>query len=68
MKGTTSKIKRFKKLIKFQHGFGIFTWTDGRKYEGQWKFGKQHGEGNQYFPDGSMKSGIWENGVNIKWT
>ena len=24
-------------------GKGIFTWPDGRKYDGQWSKGKQHG-------------------------
>ena len=27
------------------YGYGTFLWNDGRKYEGNWKNGKQHGEG-----------------------
>ena len=28
----------------FELDFGVFIWTDGRKYEGYWKEDKQHGE------------------------
>ena len=28
-----------------KHGFGIFVWVDGRKYEGNWENGKRHGLG-----------------------
>jgi hypothetical protein len=51
-----------------KQGFGIYIWTDGRKYEGQWLNGKQHGEGKYVLPDGKEKIGIWENGKRIKWT
>ena len=26
-------------------GYGIFTWQDGRQYEGKWKDNKMHGKG-----------------------
>ena len=28
-----------------KHGFGVFTWKDGKRYEGYWDDGKQHGQG-----------------------
>ena len=28
-----------------KEGNGIFEWPNGRKYEGKWLEGKQHGEG-----------------------
>jgi len=28
-----------------KHGYGVYTWADGRKYEGEWVAGKQHGRG-----------------------
>ena len=28
-----------------KQGFGVFTWPDGRMYEGEWFDGKQHGKG-----------------------
>lgn len=28
-----------------KHGYGVFTWTDGRQYKGYWINGMQHGLG-----------------------
>ena len=50
-----------------KQGFGIYSWTDGRRYEGQWMNGKQHGEGKYLLPDGKENIGIWEKGKRIKW-
>ena len=50
-----------------KHGFGKYSWADGRMYEGCWCNGKQHGEGKYYLPDGKMKVGVWENGKRVKW-
>ena len=41
--------------------------ADGRKYEGWWFEGKQHGIGNYTHKDGVVKSGLCENGKRIKW-
>ena len=49
-----------------KNGFGIFYWTDGRRYEGNWLHGKQHGRG-KYFSQGSIKEGIWVEGIRKKW-
>lgn len=27
------------------HGQGVYTWPDGRKYEGAWEENKMHGQG-----------------------
>ena len=44
-------------------------WPDGIKcYDGGWKNGKQHGDGDMTNSKGVKKSGIWENGKRIKWT
>ena len=46
---------------------GNFTFTDGRKYVGDFRDGKTNGEGTEYRADGSiLRSGIWENGVFIR--
>lgn len=37
-------------------------WGDGRKYEGLWKNGQQHGKGKLTLPNKSVKVGIWEDG------
>ena len=48
-----------------KHGWGVFTWADGRKYEGFWAEGKQHGEGALMYK-GKCKNGIWINGKLAK--
>ena len=50
-----------------KHGYGVYHWSDGRKYEGYWKDGRQHGEGKYILPNGVVKIGIWEEGKRIRW-
>ena len=38
---------------------GTYTWSDGDKYEGEFKDGKQHGQGTLTSPDGSQWRGDW---------
>ena len=44
------------------HGYGIYTWTDGTCYEGEYFEGKKHGEGMLIWPDGKKYQGGWFNG------
>jgi hypothetical protein len=37
------------------------------RYEGNWANGKQHGKGRYVLPDGSVRSGLWEDGKRLKW-
>ena len=41
---------------------GIFTWKDGRKYDGQWYRGKPNGNGKMTYPDGNVYTGQWKDG------
>ena len=54
-----------------KQGFGIYNWTDGRKYTGWWYKGRQHGFGTYLDRrDGDsqkVKYGLWEHGKRIKW-
>lgn len=50
-----------------RQGRGVFTWKDGRVYDGEWMDGKQHGKGTFIKVDNTRRVGIWENGRNIKW-
>ena len=51
-----------------KHGYGIYYWADGRKYEGYWAHGKQHGLGRYLIPqDGKEKYGLWEDGKRTEW-
>ena len=50
------------------HLFNSFR-SDGRKYKGYWKNGKQHGEG-EFFQqkENVWKKGIWGEGKRVRWT
>eukprot|EP00826_Nyctotherus_ovalis_P046430 TRINITY_DN5246_c0_g1_i11.p1 TRINITY_DN5246_c0_g1~~TRINITY_DN5246_c0_g1_i11.p1 ORF type:complete len:172 (-),score=45.71 TRINITY_DN5246_c0_g1_i11:761-1276(-) len=39
------------------------TWADGSIYIGEWKEGIQHGYGRMYFPDGTVKEGLFANNI-----
>jgi len=38
-------------------GQGVFTWVDGRKYEGEYLDDKKHGYGKFVWPDGRIYKG-----------
>jgi hypothetical protein len=44
------------------HGKGIYTWKDGRKYEGEYKNDKKDGYGEYTWIDGRKYAGQWKNG------
>ena len=44
------------------HGQGTYTWSDGRKYEGEYYMDKKHGYGVYYWADGRRYEGYWQNG------
>ena len=39
------------------HGKGVFSWDDGRRYEGEYLDDKKHGHGVFYWPDGKLYDG-----------
>ena len=43
------------------HGFGIYTWKDGRVYEGEYKDDELSGQGTFTYADGSKVMGEWRN-------
>jgi len=43
-------------------GTGIFTWMDGRYYEGEYRDDKKEGFGIFKWPDGRCYKGCWKNG------
>jgi hypothetical protein len=46
----------------------LFYRNDGRKYKGEWKNGKQDGEGEFFHPkDKVWKKGEWKDGKRLKW-
>lgn len=44
------------------HGKGIYTWKDGRKYEGEYKLDKKDGFGTYTWADGKKYEGGWQDG------
>ena len=42
---------------------GTEKWDNGRKYNGEWKNGKRHGEGTYTMSDGSKYEGQWEDSI-----
>ncbi len=44
------------------HGMGIYTWQDGRKYEGEYADDKKHGYGVYNWVDGRVYRGYWNKG------
>lgn len=45
-------------------GSGVMLFPDGKEYSGQWKNGKQHGNGTVN-AGGKIISGVWESGKCI---
>jgi len=43
-------------------GTGVFTWPDGRRYEGDYVDDKKEGQGVFFWPDGRKYDGGWKNG------
>ena len=43
-------------------GEGTFSWSDGRKYTGEYKDDKKHGKGVFIWPDGRKYDGEWKEG------
>ena len=44
------------------HGFGVFTWGDGKRYEGDYKNGVKHGKGKMSDAKGNNYDGEWKDG------
>lgn len=46
-----------------KEGFGVKTWSNGSKYEGQWFNDKMHGEGTFTWEKGDVYQGQYKNGL-----
>lgn len=44
------------------HGRGVFTYPDGRKYEGEYKNNLKDGYGEYEMKDGRVYRGLWKKG------
>ena len=40
----------------------IYTWSDGTKYIGEWRFGEMNGQGTYTYADGGKYVGEWKDG------
>lgn len=43
-------------------GMGIYTWSDGRTYDGEYLDDKKHGYGIYIWADGRVYEGNWNGG------
>lgn len=43
-------------------GYGIYEYSNGPRYEGNWQAGQRHGQGVLYHTDGSELAGVWDSG------
>ena len=50
-----------------KHGFGLYTWSDQKRYAGWWSNGKQHGLGVFISREGRRRLGVWEDGRKLRW-
>ena len=39
----------------------MHTYSNGNRYLGEWKSGKRHGQGIEYFNDGTVSEGVYTN-------
>ena len=51
-----------------REGVGSLTYSDGDKYEGEWKDGQKHGNGIMDWGNGEVDEGEWEDGILIRGT
>ena len=45
------------------HGFGVYKFQNGHRYEGAWHEGRRQGLGMYCFRNGETQSGHWQNGI-----
>lgn len=45
------------------HGFGVYHFANGHRYEGAWHEGRRQGFGMYNFRNGDTQSGHWDDGV-----
>ena len=45
------------------HGFGVYHFANGHRYEGAWHEGRRQGLGMYTFRNGETQSGHWQNGI-----
>ena len=45
----------------FLNGKGIYIWSDGTSYNGDWRNNGRFGYGVYEWPEGSKYEGFWEN-------
>lgn len=45
------------------HGFGVYRFANGHRYEGAWHEGRRQGLGMYTFRNGETQSGHWQNGI-----
>ena len=50
-----------------KEGFGIYSWPDGKQYQGFWSNGLQDGIGRFTNTKGQSRVGKWKEGKRLEW-
>lgn len=45
------------------HGFGVYKFANGHRFEGAWHEGRRQGLGMYTFRSGETQAGHWHNGI-----
>lgn len=45
------------------HGFGVYLWKNGDRYEGNYQNGVKEGIGKYFYASGPVYEGAWAQGV-----
>ena len=48
------------------NGRGTYSFKEGAKYVGEWRYGKKHGKGTQTYADGRILVGVGETTIILK--
>eukprot|EP01087_Luapelamoeba_hula_P025163 TRINITY_DN984_c0_g1_i1.p1 TRINITY_DN984_c0_g1~~TRINITY_DN984_c0_g1_i1.p1 ORF type:complete len:936 (-),score=180.49 TRINITY_DN984_c0_g1_i1:27-2834(-) len=47
---------------EFKNGRGAYSWSNGNRYEGEWRDDHRHGRGRMIYADGDRYEGDWKEG------
>ena len=63
----TNSIKKIEYIGEWRmnkmHGYGVYKWQDGRRYQGEYNDDKKHGFGAYMWGDGRVYYGMWKDGL-----
>ena len=64
---TRRRVMAYSSGIYIYYIYILYIRPDGKKYDGKWLNGKQHGKGTYYSVRGEKREGVWKDGKREKW-